>query len=354
MSLPPPPGISVIIAVYNGTETLGACLEALQRSDFQDFEVVVVNDGSTDQPHPIARRYPCTVIDQDNRGPGPARNLGARVARGAILFFLDADVLVEPDSLSRIAGTFAARSDAGALFGSYGKTTPPRNFVSVYKNLLHHHTHQTAEDEAATFCGGFGAIRREAFEAVGGFHPSHRFLEDVEMGYRLHQAGTRILLRKDLQFTHLKRYTLWSLIRSDFLGRAVPWTRLMLSKRLFRNDLNTRTHNVISVPCSLLLGAAIIVSPAAVMKGHGPTALAVCLTLAVWLAWLNRAFLGLLAAEQGGLFTLKSLAMLWLGYIYSAIGVLAGTWQHLTSPLTTAQSGRSGIEAAPESAEGEV
>lgn len=351
MMLPRSPQLSVIIPIYNGKDTIGDCLGALFRSNFRDFEAIIVNDGSTDASDQIVSRFPCRMVWQDNAGPGPARNLGVRAARGQILFFLDADILVKPESLGRIISTFASRPDVGALFGSFGKETTPDNFVTVYKNLFHHYTHQTAEEAASTFCGGFGAIRRDVFEAVGGFHPPHRFLEDVEFGYRLHRAGVAVILQKDLQFTHCKNYTLWSLVRSDLYGRAIPWTRLMLSQRLFRNDLNTRTHNVLSVPCSLALAAGMLSVPVAVLRGHAVATIAGVVTLSVCFAWLNRRFLAFLAEEQGAGFALRAAPLLWLGYLYSAAGVGIGTYLHLIAPLAPFSLGDSSAEPIERPAE---
>ena len=216
-------------------------------SNFSAFEVIVVDDRSEDDSVSIARRFPCKVLESRiNSGAAAARNLGAREARGDILFFLDADVLVKADTLASIAAVILANPDLTAVFGSYEKATLPDNFLSRYKNLLHHYTHQQSHEDAITFCGGFGAIRREAFNRLRGFDPECRYLEDIEIGYRMKRAGMRVRLLKNLQLTHCKRYTLRSLIRSDFLGRAIPWTRLILETGFARNDLNTRWNNVLS------------------------------------------------------------------------------------------------------------
>ena len=244
-----------------------------------------------------------------------ARNLGAAQSAGGILFFLDADILVAPDSLSEIARAMAERPEISALFGSFASTTMPDNFAAVYKNLRHHYTHQTSNEEAATFCGGFGAIRREAFFAVGGFNPNQRFMEDIDLGYRLHRAGHRIWLHKRLQFIHCKHYTLAKLIHADIFGRAVPWTRLMLDSRVFRSDLNTQAHNVWSLPLSYLLLATLFVPM---------LWLPVTLPLAAMLLWLNRGFLGVTRRERGWFFAVRAALMCWLGYLYSGIGALLG------------------------------
>ena len=325
--------LSVIVPVRNGQDTMRGCLESLFASAYRNFEVIVVDDGSTDSTGTIVSGYPCRLLSTAHAGPAAARNCGVEHASGDILLFLDADVTVRADSLGRVVSILDESPQIDALFGSYGKQTIPDNVVSVYKNLLHHYTHQTAQREAATFHTAFGAIRRASFHRVGGFDRRYRFLEDVELGMRLHQAGMTVVLERHLQFTHCKQYTLGSLIRSDLFGRAIPWTRLILSKRLFRNDLNTRTHNVFSVPVSLAIAAGIVALPVVGYAAGGmlAPASAALAALVLWFWWLNRQFLAFLTKERDAGFALKGALLLWFGYLYSALGLAVGTWQHFTS-----------------------
>jgi GT2 family glycosyltransferase len=311
--------LSVIIPVHNGAHTLRPCLSAVAGSDYAGAEVIVVDDGSTDDSRAVARAFPCRLITlARNMGPAAARNRGAAAARGGLLFFLDSDIVVERDTLSRVVAAFGRDPTVAALFCSYGSTTVPRDFCSVYKNLLHHYTHQIAATEAATFCGGFGAIRRDLFLAMGGFDERQRWLEDVELGYRLHRAGHRILLAKEIQLTHLKRYSLLGLIRSDVVGRAIPWTRLMLRHRIVRNDLNTRAENVASVAAAWLL------PPCLALAAVTPPAWAAAALLLAGLVWLNRGFLALIRRETGPVFLLGAVPMTWLTYFYSGLGLGLG------------------------------
>src|SRR5215831_3669837 len=95
--------ISVIIPVYNSARYLRACLQQLCLSNITDYEYIVVDDGSTDASPEVAREYGATVLHTgQRRGPAYARNLGAREAKGDILFFIDADVCVYPDTLERV------------------------------------------------------------------------------------------------------------------------------------------------------------------------------------------------------------------------------------------------------------
>jgi glycosyltransferase involved in cell wall biosynthesis len=319
------PSLTVVIAVYNGEDTIRECLEHAYASTFRDFEVIVVDDCSTDRTERIVRSFPCQFLcTPANSGPGAARNLGAGRATGRFLYFVDADILVNPDTFSQIVESFSSRPEFSAMFGSFQKNTVPEDFASVYKNLQHHYTHQTSNEEASTFCGGFGAIRREAFLEVGGFNPAWRYMEDVDLGYRLRRAGHRIWLNKNLQSTHLKRYTLAGLVRSDVVGRAIPWTRVMLEARTFQNDLNTRSHNIASVPASFLL-LGLLVRPIA----WAPFTL----FLAIVFLALNRGFLGFCWRERRALFTARAALMCWFGYLYSAVGAGIGLLHYLRAQL---------------------
>jgi len=310
--------ISVIVPAFNAAETLSICLTSVFASEYKDFEVIVVDDHSTDDTRVVARSLPCMLIERPvNEGAAAARNAGATSASGSILFFVDADISIQPDSLRRIATVFADCPDLAAMFGSYQAETPAPNFFSQYKNLLHHYIHQISSPQAKTFASGFGAVRTEIFSALGGFDPSRRFLEDIEFGYRMHLAGYRVLLDRQLQLTHYKRYTLASLARSDFFGRAVPWTRLMLEKRIFQNDLNTRVNNIVSVPVSL----AILAAPLSLVSVW--VAGLVVLSIVIFVL-LNRGFLAFLLRQKGLRFALCGAVMTWLAYVYSALGALVG------------------------------
>ena len=327
---PGTPQLSVIIPVYNAKATLAECLDALARSQQRNFELIVIDDHSTDGGEEIARaRCDQFVRLKRNFGQAAARNRGARRAAGDVLFFLDADVLVQPDTLDRILEVFAREPGVAATFCSYQPDTPSKNFISKYKNLLHHYTHQTSRREAATFCGGFGAIRRDVFLAAGGFSERFRFMEDVELGYRLHKTGCRILLSPEIQLTHTKHYTLASLIRADVLHRALPWTKIMLAQRVFRSDLNLRPNNLAStfIVYLMLLAPFLPLSLPLVESA-----------LAIVFAGLNWRFLRFLWRRRGFVFAARAAPMLWLQYGYSSAGLVLGVLGYLKERLIQRKS----------------
>ncbi|HLA63663.1 MAG TPA: glycosyltransferase family 2 protein, partial [Rhodothermales bacterium] len=188
----PAPTLSVIVPAHFGGEGLGRCVAALRAATPPPDEIVVVADGETDGAWRGFDGPDLRVIVRPHAGgPAAARNAGARAARGDVLFFVDADVVVRPDTLARVRRAFAEDAGLAALIGSYDDTPGDPGFLSQYRNLLHHHTHQTAHGEARTFWGACGAIRQAAFHAVGGFDEAYRepSVEDIELGYRLVRAG---------------------------------------------------------------------------------------------------------------------------------------------------------------------
>jgi len=242
--------LSVIIPVYNGGAGLELGLKALTASACPPDEIIVVDDTSTDASASLAARFGATVLSLQGgpRGPARARNHGAASARGDVLVFLDADVVVHPDTLGRIKACLTELPEIAALFGSYDADPPAPGLVSRYKNLLHHYIHQHGRPEASTFWAGCGAIRRNIFRAVGGFDESFltAAVEDIEFGARLRRRGYRIRLCPDIQVTHLKGWTLVSLLRTDIFHRAVPWTRLILRQGDWPQDLNVDVKSRLS------------------------------------------------------------------------------------------------------------
>lgn len=156
--------ISVIIPVYNSEEHLRACLAHLARSTVSALECIVVDDGSTDGSVAAARESGATVLCTGRRrGPAYARNLGARAARGALLFFLDADVCVHADTLERVDADFAEDPGLDALIGSYDPAPLSPDFISQYRNLMHCYVHQTSRSQACTFWSGCGLFGNPSF-----------------------------------------------------------------------------------------------------------------------------------------------------------------------------------------------
>ena len=176
--------------------------------------------------------------------------------------------------------------------------------------------HQNGHSEASTFWAGCGAIRRSVFESIGGFD-AKRFLrpsiEDIELGYRLRQSGNRILLDKKLQVTHLKRWTLYSLIRTDITCRAVPWSRLILETKNAPRDLNLNAGQKLSL---VLVALACLFLAAAVIQ---PLYLAVSMAALLGVVVINRKLYLFFFRQKGLLFAAASILLHLLYYLYSGL-----------------------------------
>ena len=316
--------ISVIVPVRNGSSHLPRCLEALGRSEYVDFEVIVVDDCSTDATPQIAERYGARYVRTPQKmGPGGARNLGARHAGGGILAFVDADVVLPPKGLSLIAEDFRHDPELAAVFGSYDNEPAWTSFISLYKNLMHHYVHQTSSERATTFWAGCGAIRQPVFEQFGGFNgvkytaPS---IEDIALGLELSRSGRSVRLDKRLQVKHLKRWTFRSVLRADIFYRAVPWTNLILNAQRLPRDLNL---NYASRASSLLVGllaCACILLPftfGGLIRLRSLPLLFSVAVICLLLLVLNRDIYRFFLHQRGWSFAARAVLAHWFYYFYS-------------------------------------
>jgi GT2 family glycosyltransferase len=309
------PQLSVVVPVYNGGAQLEQCLEALLASDFRDYEIIVVDDNSTDDSAAVCRALGVEMIRlASRRGPAAARNCGAGHALAQLILFVDADVVVRRDTLRRVFAFFQERESVAALFGSYDDEPAALNFASQHKNLLHHFIHQGSSSNAATFWAGCGAIRREAFEAVGGFDESkypRPSIEDIELGQRLRRADFKIILDRELQVKHLKRWTLLSLARTDILSRALPWSQLITEEGGMIDELNLRVSERV---CALLCGLALALL---ILSFFMPTLLVAALAAVMSVFLIKLRCYSFFKRRRGHWFALRSFAMLLLYYLYS-------------------------------------
>lgn len=311
--------VSVVIPVHNGGQKFRKCLEALRRCDPPPDEIIVVADGRSDGAWAVAQAQGHrTIVLERQGGPAHARNVGAAVAQGDILLFLDADVVAGRDIITRIRILFAEQEHVAAIIGSYDDIPAEQGLISQYRNLLHHFIHQSSKEEASTFWGACGAIRKSVFTAAGGFDPRYRTpsIEDIELGYRLRQHGYRIRLQKDLQVTHLKKWSLASMVWTDIFGRAIPWTELILTQGRIIGDLNLSLMARLSTVLVFLL----LFTPLAVVAV--PEYLVVALLCCTVLFFINSRFYFFLARKRGWFFLLRTLPLHWLYFLYSGFSFL--------------------------------
>ncbi len=179
---------SVIVPVYNGAAAIVQCLSALRNQTLSAdlFEVIVVDDGSTDDTYETVRAFPVNLVSIQHGGPAKARNRGAALARGDILVFTDADCVPEPDWLEKMLAPF---DDAGivGVKGAYITAQPEPAARFAQAEFETRYNMMRGKDHVDFVDTYSGAFRRDAFHEVGGFDPSFPKAnnEDVDLSYRM-------------------------------------------------------------------------------------------------------------------------------------------------------------------------
>jgi GT2 family glycosyltransferase len=289
--------LSVVVPATDRPASLGRCLAAINAATDGADELIVV-DGPSELSAALAR------------------NTGAARATSDVIVFVDADVEIHDDALTLIRQAFDTAPDLAAVFGSYDQVPAAAGTVSVFRNLLHHHVHHTGAGRAETFWTGLGAVRRSAFEHVGGFdaerypHPS---VEDIELGHRLHRLGGRIELDPRIQGTHLKHWTLRSMVFTDFARRGVPWVALHVAERRLSGTLNLGWRHRLSALAAVVAVAAFLHRrPSWSAAGAGTFVM------------LNRSFYALLRRRGGPAVALLGPALHALHHLVGAAAVPSG------------------------------
>ncbi len=223
--------ISVIIPAHNEEEYLGATLEALHQQDHRWFETIVVANGCTDRTVGVARGACHRLVVLSEKSLGVARNLGARLAHGDLLVFLDADTILDPSALGTIARRFSRESAAGTVRGVPDSNRWQHRLLYGLKNFSH---------RWSLHGGSSGVIIcwREHFEILGGFDEHLCVRENSDLIRRLRRFGRYQYVQSASATTSMRRY------ERDGFGR-VTWFWLKIWWQSFYADLHGRRYETV-------------------------------------------------------------------------------------------------------------
>ena len=217
------PKISVVVCTHNGSRTIELCCQETAKLDYPDYEVIVVDDGSTDNTAAIVRRYEhVKLIQTENRGLSSARNVGANAASGEIVAYIDDDAWPDEDWLRYLAMAFAS----GEFAGVGGPNIAPPSDGSVadaVANAPGGPIHVLLTDEIAEHIPGCNmAFRRAALKAVGGFDPNFRVAgDDVDLCWRIQAAGWKLGFTPTAVVWHRRRSSTRAYLRQQWgYGKA--------------------------------------------------------------------------------------------------------------------------------------
>jgi glycosyltransferase involved in cell wall biosynthesis len=314
---------TVVIPVYNDNHNLELCLSALSKSTSNHFEVLIVDDGSTEPVKPLVDYFGYRYLLIDGpRGPARARNRGVPHTDAEFVIFIDADVCVHPNTIDRFLQAFSDNTELAAVIGSYDDTPADPGFISQYRNLLHRYTHCQSAGEVTTFWTGCGAMRRDIFLKHGGFNEKRYpkpMIEDIELGTWISAKGGRILLDPTIQCKHLKRWSFVNMVKTDIFQRGIVWVDLMLRSNKLIQNLNVSWSQRLSV--GLIFIAAIL----AALTFWWPWSLIGAALALMAVTAVNMKFYQFFAKYRSPWFAIKSLPLHWVYFGCCGVSVIVGT-----------------------------
>ena len=224
--------ISIVIPTWNSQDTIAECLSSIYAQECIDFcEVIVVDDCSTDATLDIIEKFPCKIVRlTKHSGAAVARNEGVKQSTGDIVLFLDSDVLLQNGMIRYIIHRFEENPEVDVIQGVYTKYPAKENLSSLARNYYKcHKIQKLANNEYICGINSYCfAIKKDVFKKIGGFNPYAEGVEDVELGYRLTKEGYKILLDKNFQVQHMKNWTFFGLLKSDY-HKVLSKTKLFLN-----------------------------------------------------------------------------------------------------------------------------
>ena len=321
----PPLKTTIIIPCWNGGSTIRRCLEsvsALKRPG--ELEVIVVDDASTDDTAAAAGVYPCRVVRCERRGgAGRARNRGAELATGDLLFFTDADVVLPADALELAAKAFE-RERADCVVGVFSAENPYRDFFSQYKSLYCNFKYRALTGGPA-FNTAAAVLPKRVFAELNGFNETLAAAEDNDLGDRLFKKGFRCVIEHRLEVVHLKEFNFKGLLLNDF-------RKSVALSRMFFGHIKRRTLTVhggfTDISGGLMLNVPLVYlclgSLAAWFATASPRAALAFAALLAAFGLNNSGFLLFLSRRKGPLFALRSFAFMIVDYAVVGLAVVSG------------------------------
>ncbi len=250
--------VSIIIPVRNGAATIARCLEAALASRYERFEVIVVNDGSDDRSAEIIKTFPCTLVELPRpSGVSRARNIGAVNSHGDILFFTDADCLLNEDAVEIAVATLSSAGRDVIVGGTYTLEPADNRFFSAFQSVFVHYAESRGADKSDYIPAHAMVLYADTFRKSGGFPEKFLpILEDVEFSHRLRRTGHRLILYPGIQVRHLFNYSLLGSVSNGF-RKSKYWTIYSIHNRDLLADSGTASQalklNVVALFCSILV-----------------------------------------------------------------------------------------------------
>ena len=248
---------SIIIPAYNAASSISSCLKSAcdQSIDSKEYEIIVVNDGSTDETSEIVKSFPVKLIQQKNQGPAVARNRGAKEAAGDLLVFTDSDCILDRNFLEYILAPFEINDEIAGVQGRY--RTKQSEFIARFVQIeIETRYNKMLQSDYIDFIGTYAAAyRRAIFISQNGFDTGFKTAsgEDSEFSFKLHKLGYKMIFEPEALVYHQHPSSLKHYLKVKF-SRGFWRIRLYMKhpKKMIKDSYTTQKLKI-EVLCSPLL-----------------------------------------------------------------------------------------------------
>ena len=312
--------ISIIIPTYNSESTIKECLDSVFNSNFKDFDVILISDKSTDGTVEIAKKYNCQIIElSENKGPAYVRNLGAKNAKGDILFFIDSDVIIKRDALSILNDEFNKKKN-NVIQGIYSHKPNYNTVTQFQQSFLCYYTWSKKIKYTDTLTSACFAIKKETFLHFKGFNTDIKSAtcEDEEFGYTLIDNDNQILINRDLIVEHRINLSLLKFIKRNFIMNFKTMKSFLRNKNYFKKKVNQNNYSSVlsSVPLLGLILLTLVILP----LYYSQTMIIIFLFLNIIFLILNLNFFYFVFIEKGLLKAIGIILTCYLNYFLIMTG----------------------------------
>ncbi|MBI5246476.1 MAG: glycosyltransferase family 2 protein [Elusimicrobia bacterium] len=327
--MPGKPFVSVIMPVFNAADIFGGVLDSIPDNLGEDFELIMIDDCSTDGTGDLIRRHPKAgriklLKTPVNSGPATARNMGVDAANADALLFFDADVVFLPDTFERVREYLTKNPSARCFTGINSPDSASPGLISRFHALYSYYALNLIPEggAASTWNPRLGFVTKELYRAVGGFDTTYRKadVEDYDFSKNLAKV-TPIVFTRTLEIKH--HFGGFAASSKNFFKRSRQWTHLLFRRKSLDKTGHTRVSNVPNVLIPSLMTACLVLSPFVPVGRFLPVLLA-----AHFLFNITETLFFIRAAgpAQGLLFSLMILWFYWLASLGIVLGLLDVAW----------------------------
>ncbi len=319
---------SVIIPNYNGENTIGQCLRSALASQYSNFELIVVDDGSNDKSVDIIKEYPCKLIQlKYHSGASRARNVGAVNSRGEVLFFTDADCLLQTDTLAITNQVMSSNNKSTVLGGTYTDIPFDPSFFSLFQSIFIRYSETKYLSDADYIATHAMAIDFHVFQDNSGFAENFLpLLEDVEFSHRLKNKGHDLVINPNIQIQHIFNFSLLSSLKNA-LKKSLYWTFYSMTRGDLFSDSGTASWELKINVASCFFMLVVLLAYAFVKDSY--LLLIIAMTLAINCTVSRRLFLAMYRTGGGVFFFGATLYYLFIYPLAVGVGAAMGMVAYL-------------------------